>query len=117
MSRSRCNAPLGQQRPERSPQGVNVERPAPFVGLVDPSGEQVAVEDSNESGGDDEQRFASKRITTPLEACPLLDNPILQVGGKVRSERDCRALPVLLVCRVQQGEQHLFIEAQLPDRQ
>ena len=61
LSRSWRNAPLAQQRPERSSQGVNVERPAPFVGLVDPSGEQVAVEDSHQPGGNVEQRSLAQR--------------------------------------------------------
>jgi hypothetical protein len=37
------------------PQSVNVDGSASLVGLVDSSGEQVAVEDSHQPGGNSEQ--------------------------------------------------------------
>ncbi|HUQ70859.1 MAG TPA: hypothetical protein VM165_15120 [Planctomycetaceae bacterium] len=53
---SRRHASLAEQRPERMPQGVDVERPAPLVCLVDPSRLKVTVKDAHQPGGNGEQR-------------------------------------------------------------
>ena len=56
LCRSRCHPALAQQRAERVPQGVNVNRPAAFVPLRDPRKPQVPVKDSHQPGRHGEQR-------------------------------------------------------------
>ena len=64
LSRAWSNAPFAQQRPERVPQGVNVDGSPAFVPLGDASRQQVPVEDANESLRDGEQR--SLAVTSAL---------------------------------------------------
>src|SRR5262249_5222469 len=91
LRRPRGNPPLAEQRPEGSPQGVDIEGRAALVALGDAGKLQVAVKDAlqaarygeegrigRQPGGDRTAGLAGFL----LELVQLVGEPVAQVGGE-----------------------------------
>lgn len=111
--RAERNPALAQERAERMPQRVNVERSAPVITLGNLRGLQIAVEGPQQIGRDVEQR---RRVVEArgygLAKSPRF-GPVGEPLPRVGPNRDGGAFAVLFVGRVQFDKRRSAVEPQL----
>jgi hypothetical protein len=102
----RSNPSFADQRPERVPQGANVQGPAPVIILGNAREAQVTVEDLAQLVRHVEQRGSGRQPDRDrgasltgflLQPGKLVGQPLPQVRGEIVADRDFVALPVLFV--------------------
>src|SRR5438128_1648267 len=106
LRRPWCYPAPAEKGSKRMPQRVNVEHPAPLVALGNASQDEVAVQNPRQVERHLEERHIRRQTGRNRLACApgsflepleLASQPGTQIGGKVASNGNLRALTILLI--------------------